>query len=72
MLFRILAGIWPFLSRQSRLPENAMFNPQRPHFPDGTLRDALTYPQPAAQYSNNPLRQALSDAMLPQLASLLD
>ena len=49
-----------------------MFNPQRPHFPDGALRDALTYPQPSAQYSNDPLRQVLSDAMLLQLASWLD
>jgi len=36
-LFRILEGIWPFSSGQSRLPDNAMFIPQRPYFPDGTL-----------------------------------
>ena len=71
-LFRTLAGIWPFSSGQSRLPDNAMFIPQRPYFPDGTLRDALAYPQPAAQYSDDALRQALGEAMLPQLASRLD
>ncbi len=71
-LFRTLAGIWPFSSGQSRLPDNAMFIPQRPYFPDGTLRDALAYPQPAAQYSDDALRQALGDAMLPQLANRLD
>ncbi|MBK5206299.1 MAG: ATP-binding cassette domain-containing protein, partial [Polaromonas sp.] len=71
-LFRALAGIWPFASGQTHLPANAMFIPQRPYFPDGTLRDALAYPQPAAQYSEEALKQALTDALLPQLASRLD
>jgi putative ATP-binding cassette transporter len=71
-LFRALAGIWPFASGQAHLPAGAMFIPQRPYFPDGTLRDALAYPQPAAQYSDAALRQALTDALLPQLISRLD
>jgi vitamin B12/bleomycin/antimicrobial peptide transport system ATP-binding/permease protein len=71
-LFRALAGIWPFSSGQTQLPANAMFIPQRPYFPDGTLRAALAYPQPAAQYSDQALRQALTDALLPQLAGRLD
>ena len=71
-LFRALAGIWPFASGQTHLPDNAMFIPQRPYFPDGTLRAALAYPQPAAQYSDEALKQALQDALLPQLASRLD
>lgn len=71
-LFRALAGIWPFASGQAHLPDNAMFIPQRPYFPDGTLRDALAYPQPAAQYSDAALGQALSDALLPQLIGRLD
>ena len=71
-LFRAFAGIWPFSTGQSHLPQEAMFIPQRPYFPDGRLRDALAYPQPAAQYSDEALQQALSDALLPQLASRLD
>ena len=71
-LFRALAGIWPFSSGQTHLPDNAMFIPQRPYFPDGTLRAALAYPQPATQYSDEALRQALTDALLPQLASRLE
>ena len=35
-----------------RCPQNAMFIPQRPYVPDGKLRDALTYPNPAADYSD--------------------
>ena len=71
-LFRALAGIWPFATGQAQLPADAMFIPQRPYFPDGSLRNALAYPQPAAQYGDAALKQALTDALLPQLASRLD
>ncbi len=71
-LFRALAGIWPFASGRGRLPEGSMFIPQRPYFPDGPLRDALAYPQPATQYSDEALANALKDALLPHLASRLD
>ena len=71
-LFRALAGIWPFASGPVHLPLDAMFIPQRPYFPDGSLRDALAYPQPAADYSDAALKQALRDALLPDLAARLD
>ncbi|MEO5660109.1 MAG: ABC transporter ATP-binding protein/permease [Polaromonas sp.] len=71
-LFRALAGIWPFSTGQTQLPLDAMFIPQRPYFPDGSLRNALAYPQPAAHYGDEALRQALNDALLPQLTSRLD
>ena len=71
-LFRAFAGIWPFSKGQTHLPGNAMFIPQRPYFPDGSLRDALAYPQPAAQYSDEALKQALADALLPHLSGRLD
>ena len=71
-LFRALAGIWPFATGQTQLPADAMFIPQRPYFPDGSLRNALAYPQPAAQYDDAALKQALIDALLPQLTGRLD
>ncbi|MDM0045328.1 ABC transporter ATP-binding protein/permease [Variovorax dokdonensis] len=71
-LFRALAGIWPFAKGRAQVPENAMFIPQRPYVPDGTLRDALAYPEPADHYSDALLRQALEDALLPDLALRLD
>ena len=71
-LFRSLAGIWPYASGQIQLPAGAMFIPQRPYFPDGPLRNALAYPMPASQYSDEALKQALTDALLPQLAERLD
>ena len=71
-LFRTLAGIWPFASGQVHRPANAMFIPQRPYFPNGPLRDALAYPEPAKTYSDAALQQALVDALLPQLVDQLD
>jgi putative ATP-binding cassette transporter len=71
-LFRALAGIWPFSTGQTHLPADAMFIPQRPYFPDGSLRNALAYPQPAAHYDDEALQQALTDALLPQLTRRLD
>ncbi len=71
-LFRAFAGIWPFASGRVEQPADSMFIPQRPYFPNGPLRDALAYPVPADQYSDEALRQALHDALLPQLADHLD
>ena len=71
-LFRVFSGIWPFSAGATRLPEKAMFIPQRPYFPDGTLRDALAYPAPASDYTDAALEKALTDALLPQLCRKLD
>mgnify|MGYP000603731739 CR=1 FL=1 len=71
-LFRSFAGIWPFSKGLTHLPAGAMFIPQRPYFPDGPLRDALAYPQAASTYSDEMLKQALADALLPKLCERLD
>lgn len=71
-LFRTFAGIWPFARGHVKVPEGAVFMPQRPYVPDGTLRNALAYPNPAENYSDAELRQALVDALLPDLVSRLD
>jgi len=71
-LFRTLAGIWPFASGSLTRPADAMFIPQRPYFPNGPLRDALAYPEAPASYTDEQLRQALLDALLPQLVGQLD
>jgi putative ATP-binding cassette transporter len=71
-LFRTLAGIWPFAEGQLARPAKTMFIPQRPYFPDGPLRDALAYPEPATRYSDDELRQALTAAELAPLGQQLD
>ena len=75
-LFRAIAGIWPHASGGLALPahfrDEAMFIPQQPYLPQGPLRDALAYPEPASRYSDQALAQALRDALLPQLVPRLD
>jgi vitamin B12/bleomycin/antimicrobial peptide transport system ATP-binding/permease protein len=75
-LFRAIAGIWPFASGQLQLPQGfgqqAMFIPQRPYFPNAALRVALAYPEEASKYSDDELRAALDEALLPQLKTRLD
>ena len=75
-LFRALAGIWPWAKGRLRLPADfdarVMFLPQRPYFPNGSLRAALAYPEAANRYDDAALQQALNDALLPDLAERLN
>lgn len=71
-LFRAFAGIWPFARGKVQIPADTMCIPQNPYFPDGSLRDALAYPEPADRYSEEQLRAALEAALLPQMATRLD
>ncbi|WP_286742607.1 ABC transporter ATP-binding protein/permease [Aquabacterium sp. UBA2148] len=75
-LFRTLAGIWPWarakLARPADFAQRAMFLPQRPYFPNGSLREALAYPATPDRYTEAQMQQALRDALLPQLAEQLD
>lgn len=84
-LLRVLAGIWPHVTSPTHdrrgepitygpvvLPERSMFMPQRPYFPEGTLRQALAYPDSAEHYTDEALKNALYDALLPHLVNDLD
>jgi vitamin B12/bleomycin/antimicrobial peptide transport system ATP-binding/permease protein len=71
-LFRAFAGIWPFAKGKVEIPADTMCVPQNPYFPDGLLRDALAYPEPAHHYTHEALAQALEQALLPQLVPRLD
>ena len=79
-LFRSVAGIWPFsnlgavgqLMRPDGFDAQAMFVPQRPYFPNASLRAALAYPDDANHYNDEALRTALDDALLPDLKTRLD
>jgi putative ATP-binding cassette transporter len=73
-LLRVFAGIWPYVQPPVHiaLPEGTVFMPQRPYFPQGKLRDALTYPQTHSQHSDAALQQALIDVHLPHLIDKLD
>ena len=73
-LFRAVAGIWPFGAGRIRLPAGAraLFLPQRPYLPLGTLRRALCYPAEAAGVPDEAVRAALRDAGLGHLEPRLD
>jgi putative ATP-binding cassette transporter len=74
MVFRALAGLWPFGEGTVRLPRGArmLALPQRPYFPLGTLKSTLTYPTPADQVPDAVVREAVAAVGLPQLADRLD
>jgi putative ATP-binding cassette transporter len=73
-LMRWLAGIWPYAEgRHGRLPAGrALFLPQKPYLPIGTLREALTYPMSAEAFDDARLREVLLLVRLPQLVGALD
>jgi len=73
-LFRAIAGVWPFGSGSIAIPANAtlMMLPQRPYFPIGTLRSAITYPGPAESFAADKVREILSAVGLGRLEPQLD
>ena len=72
-LFRALVGVWPYGAGEADLPAGKMMLlPQRPYLPMGPLRQATTYPAPAAGFDDSAISAALRDAQLPQLADKLD
>src|SRR5262249_60537399 len=46
-LMRLLAGIWPHAEGRVEIPSRArlLVLPQRPYLPEGSLRDAITFPR---------------------------
>jgi putative ATP-binding cassette transporter len=73
-LFRAISGIWPFGRGEIRQPENfdALFLPQRPYFPLGTLREAVCYPARHQAFVNEDVEEALAAVGLIYLVSRLD
>jgi putative ATP-binding cassette transporter len=73
-LFRALAGLWPLGDGVVHIPQGVrvLALPQRPYFPLGTLRQALTYPTLAEAVDDTELRAAMAAAGLGHLAERLD
>jgi putative ATP-binding cassette transporter len=71
-LFRAIAGIWPFGQGHVARPQGtALFLPQRPYFPLGSLKRAITYPGVEEEFSNTALVEALTAVGLENLAPRL-
>jgi vitamin B12/bleomycin/antimicrobial peptide transport system ATP-binding/permease protein len=73
ILFRAIAGIWPFGSGRVTVPKGAkmMLLPQRPYFPVATLAQAVGYPAEAGTFDDARVGEALAAVGLPQLAGRL-
>jgi putative ATP-binding cassette transporter len=71
-LFRAIAGIWPFGSGTvSRPAGTALFLPQKPYFPLGSLKRAVAYPALEDSVTDDAVRAALANAELPLLIDRL-
>ncbi len=73
-LFRTIVGIWPFSNGRINIPagNSVMELPQRPYIPQGSLRDAVTYPGVAGTYTDAQIIEALQAAKLGQFTNDLD
>jgi len=73
-LFKVIGGLWPWGRGRVLLPDDGplLFMPQRPYLAEGTLREALCYPQPADAWTDATIRQSLECAGLSWLAPRLD
>jgi len=74
MLFRAIAGLWPWGSGRIALPSSnsVLFVPRHPYVPLGTLRAAFAYPSPETAYTDEQILAALQSAGLTRLSSSLD
>ena len=72
-LFRALSGIWPYGDGTVRVPEGtrALFLPQKPYLPIGTLSEAVRYPDVETPVSDAAVRGALEDVGLGHLGDRL-
>lgn len=74
MLFRTIAGLWPWGSGRLAVPprRDAMFLPQRSYVAPGSLRDVLAYPAARSNFSDADLVYALERTALGHLIPSLD
>jgi vitamin B12/bleomycin/antimicrobial peptide transport system ATP-binding/permease protein len=72
-LFRVLAGLWPFGRGRIRVPRNAkaLFLPQKPYIPIGTLKEALSYPDKPDAHDDPKAAEVLAACELAPFADRL-
>ena len=72
-LLRAIAGLWPFGRGRIRVGDGrALFLPQRPYLPLGTLAEVLAYPGLATAHDRRELEAALTAVGLTHLVDRLD
>jgi putative ATP-binding cassette transporter len=73
-LLRVLAGIWPHAQGRLEMPAGAriLVLPQRPYLPEGSLRDAITFPRVLPAGEDARIATLLTEVGLSGLADRLD
>ena len=73
-LLRVLAGIWPHAKGRLEMPASAriLVLPQRPYLPEGSLRDAITFPRVLSVREDAHIVDLLTEVGLSTLANCLD
>ena len=72
-LLRAMGELWVDGSGAIQMPAGrVLFLPQKPYLPIGSLRDALSYPQPGGAYTADDYAQALAACRLEHLLARLD
>lgn len=73
-LFKVIGGLWPWGRGRVLLPQNAvmLFMPQHPFLPEGSLREALCYPDAPDAFGDDAIRRALECAGVAWLAPRLE
>jgi len=73
-LLRVLAGIWPHAEGRIEMPDRSrlLVLPQRPYLPEGSLRDAITFPRVFAAKEDARIVSLLTEVGLATLADRLD
>jgi putative ATP-binding cassette transporter len=74
LLFRALAGLWPWGKGRIELPagKQIAFLPRISYLPPGTLREVLAYPASGTVLKDKDLAEALAAVGLERLATSLD
>jgi len=73
-LLRVLAGIWPHAQGRIEMSDRSrlLVLPQRPYLPEGSLRDAITFPRVLSCNEDARMAALLTEIGLPTLADRLD
>jgi len=74
LLFRALAGLWPWGSGTVTRPEGQEIHymPRTPYWPPGSLREAMSYPRGAEDFKDAAYTSALKELNLQRLIPILD
>ncbi len=73
-LLRAFSGVWPYGEGKVEVPDGTrtLVLPQRSYLPQGTLRQAISYPRTLDAYPDAAVREVLSAVGLAPLAEELD